>query len=321
MVVAVRRAGFIAGCAFALLLAACGGGGGAYRTAERSRSTAQSSEPHTASTKKITFNGVQLTIPASWPVIDGAHTRHTCSSTFLGQADRAFLGISYQGAPSCPTSVANTTPPADGVWMQPAGAASPQQTPTTLPGGQRVDVSSAERASAVSVWYHHVMIQIGIGAKPAVERAILNSITYSPTTADSPVLAPCPASGPTPPAMPAPSRLTAPLVLDDSNGQMQPEPPNVQPKVSAARIWNSFVHGFGADHFGALQWSIVLGSYSAKTPAKINPDGSTTPEYRGVPTWLIRGQGVPTDHGPCGITVLAPYNAGTGHSMTVTTLG
>ncbi len=184
-----------------------------------------------------------------------------------------------------------------------------------------MDVASATRASAVSVWYHHVLIQIGIGANPAVERAILNSITYGPTTADSPVLGRCPAQGPTPLAMPAPSHLAAPLVLEDSNGRMQPEPPNVQPKVSAARVWKSFVYGFGAHHFGALQWSIVFGSYSAQTPAKINPDGSTTSEYRGVPTWLIRGQGIPTDDGPCGITVLAPYNAETGHSMTVTTLG
>jgi hypothetical protein len=91
--------------------------------------------------------------------------------------------------------------------------------------------------------------------------------------------------------------------------------------VSAASVWNSFVHGFGAGWSGALRWSIVFGIYSAHTPAKINPDGSTAPEYRSVPTWLIRGQGVPTDYGPCGITVLAPYNADTGHSMDVTTLG
>jgi len=166
-----------------------------------------------------------------------------------------------------------------------------------------------------------VSIQIGIGANPAVERAILNSITSSLTGADSPTLGRCPSPDPTPPTTPAPGRLTAPLVLEDSNGQMQPEAVNVQPQVSAASVWTSFVHGFGAGRFGALRWSIVFGSYSAQTPAKINPDGSTTPEYRGVPTWLIRGHGVPTDYGPCGITVLAPYNADTGHSMNVTTIG
>lgn len=286
-----------------------------------SRPATSTTHEATATTKQITFSGVQLTIPATWPVIDGAHTAYTCSSRFLGQSDRAFLGVSYRGAPSCPASPSNaTSPPADGVWMQPGGSTPPQQASTALPGGQRVYLST-ETASAVTVWYHDVSIQIGIGPDPAIEQTVLHSITYSATSANSSVLGRCPTPGPSPPPLPAPTRVTAPLVLEDGNGQLAPEPSNIQPKVSAATVWNSFAHDVGTSMSGTLQWSVVFGRYSAQTPAHINPDNSATPFYTDVPTWLIQGKGIQTDYGRCGVTVLAPYNADTGQSMGVTTLG
>lgn len=271
-------------------------------------------------TKRITFDGVQVTIPADWPVIDGAHARYSCSSIFLGQADRAFLGVSYQGGAGCPALTGNNDlPPADGVWMQPGGSTPPQQATTTLPGGQQVYVSPMQQ-DAVSVWYHGVQILIGIGANPTVEQAIIDSITYRAAGADSAVLGRCPAPAAGPPTMPTPLRLTAPLILDDSLGTMTPEPANIVPRVSAASVWSDFVHGFGANQNGE-QWSIVFGSYSAPTPAHINPDGSDTPEYHDVATWLIEGKGTPTAYGPCGITIIDPYAADTGQSMGLTTIG
>jgi hypothetical protein len=283
-----------------------------------SPATVTTPNPVPASTKTITFNGVQLAIPATWPVIDGAHAAYSCSSTFLRQADRAFLGASMQPAPSC--AVSNTSPPANGVWLQPGGSTPPPQTPRTLPGGQKVYLSTDTRASAVTVWYRDVSIQIGIGADPGVERAILDSITYSSDTATSAVLGRCPAVENSP-AMPTPVRLAAPLTLADDSGVMEPEPAYSEPRVSAATVWNSFVRGSGTNLGGALRWSIIFGSYSAQTPAQINPDGSTTPEYHDVPTWLIQAKAAQTAYGPCGITVFAPYNADTGQSMGQTTLG
>jgi hypothetical protein len=136
------------------------------------------------------------------------------------------------------------------------------------------------------------------------------------------VLGRCPPPDPNPPTMPVPSRLTAPLVLDSGNVHMQPEPPDVRPKANATAAWTSLFHNWGTGGFaGPLQWSIVFGSYSAETPAQINPDGSTTSWYRGVPTWLIHGEGAPTAYGPCGMTVIAPYNAATGGSMGLETIG
>jgi hypothetical protein len=206
--------------------------------------------------------------------------------------------------------------------MQPGGPMPPNKTATVLPSGRAVYLATDRRAAVVTVWYHHVLIQIGIGPNPAVEGAILDSIAFSPTLPDTAVLGRCPTAEPSPPTMPAPTRLTAPLAPDDGNAQMQPEPPTVQPRVSAASVWAGLFHHFGASAFpGPLQWSIVFGSYSAHTPATINPDGSTTPDFQRVPTWLIRGAGIMTPFGSCGKTVLAPYNADTGRGMGVETTG
>ncbi len=178
------------------------------------------------------------------------------------------------------------------------------------------------RTATKTVWYHRVQIQIGIGTNPAVEKAILNSLAFSPTAPDSAVLGRCPAPDPSPPTMPTPIRLRAPQILDDHNATLRPEPATVAPRVSAATVWADLFHSFGAGGFGGpLRWSITFASYSADTPATIHPDGSQTPDYRGIPAWLIQGYGVKTSYGPCGITVYAPYNAVTGHGMGVSTIG
>lgn len=206
--------------------------------------------------------------------------------------------------------------------MQPDSSNPPNAAPTILPGGQAVDLSTDARAAIVTVRYHRVMIEIGIGPNPSVEREILNSIAYQPAIPDTPVLGRCPPPEPNPPTMPAPSRLTAPLTLEDATAHLSPEPPTFAPRVSAATVWASLFHNAGADGFpGPLQWSIVFGSYSAQTPATINPDGTTTPQYQDVPTWLIRGAGVQTPYGACGTTVLVPYDAETGQSMGMETIG
>jgi hypothetical protein len=183
-------------------------------------------------------------------------------------------------------------------------------------------LSASSRQSVVTVWFHGVSIQIGIGPNPDMERGILDSITYTPNSTESAVLGRCPPPDPAPPTMPAPSRLTVPVVLEGGNGQMRPESPDVQPEVSAASVWSSLFHNSGAGSFaGPLKWTISFGSYSAQTPATMNSNGSATPLYQGVPTWLIQGEGVPTAYGSCGITVLAPYNAITGDTMGVETIG
>lgn len=272
--------------------------------------------------RQIFYGGVGLYVPAAWPVIDGANAGHACFATFNGQADRAFLGPTYHGVPSC--SVVGgpgwTRPTADGVWMQPGSATPPSEPPTTTSGGQVVYVTGNAGESDVNVWLHGISIDIGIGPSPVVEQAIFNSISYRPGTSDTEVLGLCPAPDPWPPPMPTPVRLTAPLVVYDADGDMRPEPVDIQPKISAAKVWSGFVASNGR-FSGPMQWRIYFGSYSSQSPATINPDNSATPWYQNVPTWLIQGERLKTPYGSCSMSVVAPYNADNGRAMGLATGG
>jgi hypothetical protein len=62
---------------------------------------------------------------------------------------------------------------------------------------------------------------------------------------------------------------------------------------------------------------MYFGSYSAQSPATINPDNSATPLYQNVPTWLIQGDSLKTAYGSCSMVVAAPYNANTGQGMSL----
>jgi hypothetical protein len=69
-------------------------------------------------------------------------------------------------------------------------------------------------------------------------------------------------------------------------------------------------HAWGTLSFAQpLHWTIDFGSYSA------------APNFRDMPTWLIRGTPDQTDYGPCGPTILAPYDADTGRTMGLTLIG
>lgn len=309
-------------CGLAAASVALVGCGSAARLSRPAATPSSAPRPASEVTRTVWYRGVGLSVPAGWPVIDGAHFRLGCSSAFEGQADRVFLGPTYQGGPSCPAQGPNwTPPPADGVWMQAEAAPPAGETPTTLPGGQVLELATAASRSAVSLWFHGVSVEIGTGADPGLGTRILDSITYRPDATDTPVLGRCPPPDPTPPPMPAPDRVTAALALPGHDAQLLPEPPGVRPTVGPASVWANLFHDFRGGFAGPLRWGIHFGSYSASTPATMNPDGSTTPQYQGVPTWLIEGTGVGTAFGPCGITVVAPYNAVTGQPMGLETIG
>jgi hypothetical protein len=304
--------------AVGLALTACGSSaslslttGGAVTGASRSSSTAAATAP--VGSRQVHYRGVGLDVPASWPVIDGAHARYTCSSVFSGQADRVFVGVSYQGAPSCPYSP-GPFPKADGVWLQSQPERPTGEGPTTLPGGQVVYQSTQARAQVVVVWSHGVLIELGIGTDATVEHAILDSISYNKSVPDTARRGQCPAPDPTPTPMPTPVRITSTLTLEQGQAHLAVEPANVTPKISAATVWANFLHDWGGVSSAPIVWHLYFGGYSSLTPATINPDGSTTPQNRGGPTWLVYGEGAPTNEGPCGPTSIAAYNADTGRS-------
>ena len=270
----------------------------------------------------VHFQGVRVTVASSWPVIDGGHVRYTCTSVFVGQSDRVFLGPSYQFAPSCGMS-RGPQQKADGVWMQSAAERPPGWRPTTLPGGQTVYQSTHPPVGATEIWYHGVLVAIGIGTDPDVERAILNSIRYDAAARDTAVRGQCPAPQRGPIPMPDPIRITAPMSLDGGQAELMPEPASITPKASAADTWANFLHAWGGNvSFAPTVWHLYFGGYSDGTPAKIDPNGSTAPTVQGEPTWLVYGQGTPTTEGPCGPTFLTTYNADTGQSSgTLSTSG
>lgn len=61
----------------------------------------------------------------------------------------------------------------------------------------------------------------------------------------------------------------------------------------------------------------LFGNYSAQTPARMNPDGSTTPLEQDLPVWVIEANAVTTAYGTCGTSVIAPYDARTGGGLYV----
>jgi hypothetical protein len=258
--------------------------------------------------KTISFQGVQLSIPALWPVIDAAHMAPSCRSAFSSQSDKAFLGTAEpNGLLGCAYITRSTkVPPADGILMEPIGPATPTRgTPTTLPHGQHVELSFDQWHTTIEFPFHGVGIEIGIGPDPNVERSILDSITYHPGTPDTTTLGTCPTPSSAKPAMPTPTRTTTAINLMDNVTALWPERNNAQPKISAAVAWREYLKqlGVAADAAWPLQWSMTFGFMA---------DQSATAPPHGTPAWLIQALPTNTDHGYCGAHVMVLVNATTG---------
>lgn len=290
-----------------VLLAACG-------TSQRGTSVDRVAS---SGAKLVFYKGVGISVPASWPVLDGGLQLPTCASEFDGQANRVFIGITYMSAPSCPAPT-RQSPPADGVSILPGSPTPPNERPTMLPSAQAVYLSTDPFEPSVNIWYHAVSIDIGIGPNPRIEQSILDSVQYNPAAPNTTITATCPTPRTASEAAPTPIRITQALTLPGASATLRPEPASVQPRVDALTIWKDFLHEGKPD---PLEWHIYFGSYSAATPGTINPNGSPTPLYQGVPTWLVEGVGATTAYGHCGGAVIAPYNANTGQSMGVTEQG
>lgn len=286
----------VAAVGVAILLGGCG-----------NHSTASAPSTGPALSHRVTYDGIALTVPASWSVIDGAHMKFSCTSRFYGQSNRVFIGQSLLGAPRCAMTLA-TPPPADGVWFEGAGfARSSSAKPQRLPNGAVIYVDQDPRGAAVTVWVNGVAISIGIGPDSAIEQAILNSITAAHGAPNTPVLGAC--ARPTGHAgpMPTPIRVSVPVTLPYGSGTIQPVPPGITPTVAAFHVWHNVQQKYRPPYFpDNLIWRIYFG---------VRPGALNTP------IWLVLGQGSPTKYGPCGITILASYNASTGTSLGLETVG
>ena len=232
--------------------------------------------------KAVSYHSVQVSVPATWKVVDGMHTGF-CEGPFT-DTPTAFVGPNQGGASSCgggPPAPASI-PPRDGVWLQPGGARPTDTTPTrTLSGQVLLDVAHDCCGLYREFWYHKVDVQIGIGPDPRLAIRILASVGFTPRARDTPAAGVCPRSA-HPNVMPVPERLTQKLVLRRGDFTLDPPQSSDQPVMTATDAWNKADEKSPFEHH-----RLILTRYSSPTPAVQNPNGSLTPLNQNELAWVI----------------------------------
>lgn len=266
--------------------------------------------------KSITYRGVSMSVPGSWPVVDGEHYPG-CS---FPPDPTVYLGPTYS-APSCAARGPGLAPRQDGVWAQPApDQPQPDSATTMAVGGQTAYIyPSSPNSPTTSVWFHGLDIQVGLGRDPVWSERILASLSWTPSRPDSPVEGACP-TGTRSMAMPAPQTASTSIPLEAGNSVLSPPAPGQHPEAPAAEIWQAYLRLNQPSAPGATA-QLLYGLYSAKTPATMNPDGTVTPQYQQVPVWVVYVTPARTPLGDCGPTIIAPFNAANGQSLDLTIEG
>ena len=227
----------------------------------------------------VSYHGVRVDVPTGWPVVDGMHTLF-CGGPFPA-TPTAFVGPQENGPPGCPAQPDDSTTARNDVWLQ-AGGPPPDARPVDSPSGQIVlEEDPGWNAPLKAFWYHQVFVEIGIGPDPNVAKAIFNSIGFTSHAPDSRAAGVCARSA-DPETMPTPERLANPLVLNQGGVTLDPPLPSDQPTMSAAQAWSE-----SGPKQSFERYRLILARYSAKLPAKQNPDGSLTPLNQNELAWVI----------------------------------
>jgi hypothetical protein len=251
-----------------------------------------SANPVTKGWRIVSFHGVHINIPSTWPVVDGVHAA-SCGSPFA-TTPTAFVGDPWEIAPACPLPSVATDHPRDGAWLLQSPAPSAARTAVTKAGQTVRVVAPGAFGPANFLWYHGVEIEIGIGPRSDVAQAIFDSIGYTAGLADTPVEQAC-ARNPTPDRMPTPERATQALVLNRGDVTIGSLRPADQPTVTAQQVWEN-----DAAHLSLERYRLILARYSAAYPALQNPDGSLTPESHDVLAWVVYSAPYSTTVAGCG---------------------
>ncbi len=304
--------GAIAGCSTTV-------GPGSVRTAGSSTSVTAPPPSTTATTatigfRAVSYEGVHVEVPAGWPVVDGMHTGF-CEGPFP-DTPTAFVGPQQNGAPSCPAPLPDgSSTGRDGVWLQP-GDPPPGATPMTTSSGQRVlEESAGSDDHYMLLWYHQVMIQIGIGPDPSTAQAIFESIGFTPGTPDTPAAGVCQRSA-DPDVMPTPERLVEPLVLDGGNITLNPPISSDRAVMSAAQAWSR-----SGPKESFERYRIILTRYSANFPARQSPDGSLTPLNRDELAWVVYSVPYSSTIAGCGDWGVTVFDAASGQGQELISSG
>lgn len=273
-------------------------------TPSTSVTTAPSSTIVTENFQVVSYHGVHVKVPVRWPVVDGVKTL-LCRGPFPA-IPTAFVGPQPNAAISCGATQL-VSPARDGVWLQP-GSPPPDTQRVTTSMNQIVREQNAPRFKYV--WYHDVLVQIGIDRDPKLASAILDSIGFTLGMPDTPTLDVC-ALSQDPNAMPTPERLIEPLVLNSGNVILDPPAPSDQAIMTATKAWNE-----SGPKNPYEQYRLILARYSARLPASQSPNGSLTPFSQNVLSWVIYlSPSSPTIAG-CGGWGVTVFNAHTGQAIT-----
>ncbi|MBI1758639.1 MAG: DUF1906 domain-containing protein [Actinobacteria bacterium] len=161
-------------------------------------SPGRSGEP----TRTVTYHGVRLTVPASWPVID-----LTANPTACVRLDRAAVYLGQPGPDQdCPAGLVGRT---DTVLIEPLRAGSGPQARAgtiTVPAGGRMPASvpvTMDREATIAVQGASVLVHVTYGADPSLVGRIVAGASVTSTAAPAgktaevstaaPLLAPPPA--------------------------------------------------------------------------------------------------------------------------------
>jgi hypothetical protein len=257
----------------------------------------------------VSYRGVHLRVPASWPVIDAMHAP-LCGDPFPA-TPTVYIGPRSDIAPSCPYHPPRG-PGDDGAWLQ-TSRPPPDARPVVLAGGT---VVSEERVhpgawgvQLVQLWYHGVFVEIGIGAHRKVVSEILRSLGYARGLPDSEVADVCPRSkGPV--RMPTPQRLGRRLVLDHGDTTLAPPLRSDRPVMSAVQAWRDSGPKSPFDRY-----RLLLVRYSSRYPAGPNAQGLMTPEEQDVFAWVVYSEPLSPAVAGCGGWGLHGFDARTGNAM------
>jgi hypothetical protein len=200
------------------------------------------------------------------------------------------------------------SPAQNGVWLQ-AGTPPPNTQTVRTPSGQIVLEENASGGGLKLLWYHSVSIEIGIGPDPNVAKGIFDSIGFTSHEPDSPATGVCARSS-HPAAMPTPVRLEKPLVLNRGDITLDPPSPSDQPTMSAAQAWSE-----SDPKQNYERYRLLLTEYSAKLPARLNPDGSLTPLNQNEPAWVVYSSPRSATTSGCGLWGVVAFDAHNGQQI------
>jgi hypothetical protein len=266
--------------------------------------------PTPADWRAVTYHGLTIDVPASWPSTDESHAGY-CDGPF-GPTPEVLVGPNtLNGAPSCPYIPLNDIKPVDGVRLSAGTAPTSNLGTITIPSDLTLQVSTQVTSPPISLWYQGVSIELGIGPDPTIARAILDSLQSRPTQPDTPVQGVCP-TGPAP-SMPIPQRLAAPLTLEGGLLTLDPPQRSDQAGMSADQAWQDS----GAKQPGET-YQIILARYTSEFPATQNADGTLTPMNSDRLAWIVYQQPVHTSVGDCGLFGVEAFDATTGAVITQT---